>query len=193
LSVQRQFLAGSPLAPFRFGGVVRAPELAPAAVAALDHCATALASHFGLRGINGLDGLWDGNQLWVLEINPRPTASLALLDPRLQAAALRAHLQTAPGAAGSRPDWPAALPRLTDALNPGMAVVYASAQLSIPADFRFPPGCHDLPVLPRVFAAGDPVCSVQVRTGGIEELRALIRTLRECLFALAGADLLSSL
>jgi len=65
--------------------------------------------------------------------------------------------------------------------------------LSIPADFRFPSSCHDLPVLPRTFEPGEPVCSVVVEDGGLGKLRAHIKALRECLNPVAGVDLLSSL
>lgn len=205
LSWQHQFCAPTPRQPWRFGGVV-AVEAANAPWApAIELAASRLADEFGLQGLNGLDALWDGSTLWVLEINPRPPASLTLLSPAARAHWIGAHLATAgapgcDGDAATRDASPGASAAgvcaggfAQHALNAGMAVVYASTRLSIPADFRFPPGCHDLPVPPCTFEAGDPVCSVQTDTGGIEKLRTHIRCLRERLLPLAGADVLSSL
>lgn len=201
----RQYCAPTPGARFRFGGVVALDPRDAAWSAELLRAARGLATAFGLRGLNGLDGLWDGSRLWVLELNPRPTASLALLSDAARAHWMRAHLASAApreacaNAAAQKtelqPEGVAGPDRAPagHALNAGAAVVYASARLSIPADFRFPPGCHDLPALPQDFEAGAPVCSVQVCTGGIEKLRTLIGLLRERLLPVAGADLLSSL
>jgi predicted ATP-grasp superfamily ATP-dependent carboligase len=41
---------------------------------------TYLAEIFGLRGLNGLDFIWHAGRAWAIEINPRPSASLELLD-----------------------------------------------------------------------------------------------------------------
>lgn len=192
LSLQSQFCAPAPQQAWRFGGVV-AVHQAPW-TGALGAAGEALAQAFDLRGLNGIDALWDGERLWVLEINPRPPASLQLLPARWQSGWAARHALTAQSTAGRAPGpAPGRDPDMRHALKAGMAVVYASSRLSIPADFRFPPGCHDLPVLPRSFGPGDPVCSVQARSGGIEKLRTLIGVLRERLLPLAGADVLSSL
>lgn len=205
LSWQQQYCAPVPHQPWRFGGLSAVHPDGTAWAGPLARAAQVLSAHFGLRGLNGIDALWDGARLWILEINPRPPASLSLLPPELRARWMLAHLRTATVAPAQAHvavhsrglPWaaPEGLPEAADrhALNAGMAVVYASGLLSIPADFRFPPGCHDLPALPHTFGSGDPVCSVQVSAGGIEKLRTLIGILRERLLPLAGADILSSL
>lgn len=40
-----------------------------------------LSAVFGLRGLNGLDAVLDGDTLWPVEVNPRWTASMELLEP----------------------------------------------------------------------------------------------------------------
>lgn len=40
-----------------------------------------LSADFGLRGLNGLDAVLDGKTLWPVEVNPRWTASMELLEP----------------------------------------------------------------------------------------------------------------
>ncbi len=40
-----------------------------------------LSAAFELRGLNGLDAVFDGKTLWPVEVNPRWTASMELLEP----------------------------------------------------------------------------------------------------------------
>ena len=40
-----------------------------------------LVAAFGLRGSYGVDFVWDGERARVVEVNPRPTASLEVIDP----------------------------------------------------------------------------------------------------------------
>ena len=68
-----------------------AAELLPALAAAVP----------GLRGYVGLDGVWDGRRLTVLELNPRLTLSYAGLAERLGPAALLGRALAAAGAGGA--------------------------------------------------------------------------------------------
>jgi len=50
-----------------------------------------VAETFQLRGLFGIDFLWDGQNTWLLEINPRPPASLCAYEPRQASQWLAAH------------------------------------------------------------------------------------------------------
>lgn len=214
LSFHQQYLAPSPAYPYRFGGVIAEADIPARARELLTYACVALSQELDLIGLNGLDAIWDGRDLWILEINPRPPASLALYPLDLLAQLFVAHLLSFFNQRGEEtlfgsrlPSFPAALkyPAFLpgdlssllatqhNLLNRGMAIVYASSLLLIPADFRFPPGCHDLPILPRSFQAGEPICSVVASDGGLGKLRAQVKALRECLNPVAGEDLLCSL
>src|SRR5690606_32762933 len=39
-----------------------------------------LASQFGLRGLFGVDFIFDGQQIWIIEINPRVTAASEVVE-----------------------------------------------------------------------------------------------------------------
>ncbi len=41
---------------------------------------TAISREFGLRGLFGIDFIYDGQQIWMTEINPRYTASMELIE-----------------------------------------------------------------------------------------------------------------
>ena len=40
-----------------------------------------LVEAFGLRGPFGVDFVWDGERAWVVEVNPRTTASFEVINP----------------------------------------------------------------------------------------------------------------
>lgn len=53
----------------------------------------ALTSAFRLRGIFGVDAIWDGADIWPIEVNPRYTASVEVLERALDISIVRAHVQ----------------------------------------------------------------------------------------------------
>ena len=67
-------------APFRFGGAVRPAGIGPRLKRRLCADAENLARHLGLRGLNSADFLIEGDTAWLIEINPRPGATLDLFD-----------------------------------------------------------------------------------------------------------------
>ena len=52
-----------------------------------------LAAAFGLRGVFGVDLVWDGARPWVVEVNPRPVASLETIDAAHGVRSFAAHLE----------------------------------------------------------------------------------------------------
>ncbi len=63
----------------------------------LRHCSVELVRSTGLVGLNGLDFLFDGNEPCVLEINPRPTATIDLYDADFDNGLLAFHLRACRG------------------------------------------------------------------------------------------------
>ena len=65
-------------------GNVVPPRLGEAQQRALTVAARAICAHlaaaFGLRGLFGVDLVWDGERAWVVEVNPRPTGSLESVE-----------------------------------------------------------------------------------------------------------------
>ena len=68
-------------------------ELAGAAQAICTH----LAGTFGLRGLFGVDLVWDGEGAWVVEVNPRPTGSLECVEMAYEVGVFAAHLEGCAG------------------------------------------------------------------------------------------------
>jgi predicted ATP-grasp superfamily ATP-dependent carboligase len=153
------------------------PVEVPAAVARLVGDAVRLLSaEFGLRGWCSLDFIRDGDAIGVLEVNPRPPASLSLYARRgLIDAQLRACLQ------GELPR-PAAF---AAARVGGSEIVYARRPLQLDeagarriADW---PDAHDLPAAGARFDAGDPVCSLGADAASAAQVEAILEAGRDAL------------
>lgn len=139
-----------------YSGAARLTSGLPRQGDALLAAARRLTQTLGLRGLNGIDFMLDQNGWKLLELNPRPTATLELWDVAPMPSLLSLHVQAC---RGRLPD---ALPSL--AWSMAMAVVYAGEQLAIPASFVWPDWCSDLPAAGSLIAAGEPICTV--RAGG---------------------------
>ncbi len=161
-----------------WSGAARLAGRLPSQGDALLVAARRLTQALGLRGINGIDFILDQRGWKLLELNPRPTATLELWDVAPMPSLLKLHVQACRGRL------PASLPSLSGSL--AMAVVYAGEQVTIPADFIWPDWCSDLPAAGSRIAPGEPICTVRaagennaVATYWAEELRSsILRRLR---------------
>ncbi|MEN3279252.1 MAG: uncharacterized protein V7607_392 [Solirubrobacteraceae bacterium] len=148
-----------------------------------------LAAAFAMRGLFGVDVIWDGERAWTIEVNPRPTASLEAIEA-IRARppdAFDAHLR---GCAGE-------LPRVEidggDAA--GKAVLFATADVIIGDSERWlERGVRDVPHPGERIAAGRPICTL-VAVGatpedvvaGLEEQAARLRAeVEPCVEVAAG-------
>jgi predicted ATP-grasp superfamily ATP-dependent carboligase len=109
-----------------------------------------LASAFALRGLFGVDFIWDGERAWTVEVNPRPTASLEAIRG---VNAFRAHLQ---GCAGKLPSVDAA-----GSGAAGKAVLFATDDVVVGDSERWlERGVRDVPHPGERIASGRPICTV---------------------------------
>jgi uncharacterized protein len=124
------------------------------AVAARTICAH-LALAFGLRGLFGVDLVWDGERAWVIEVNPRPTGSLECVEAAHGVGVFGAHLEACEGRLPSIPLAPA---RRRAA---GKAILFATQDLRVGDTRGWPArGIRDVPHPRERIAAGHPVCTL---------------------------------
>lgn len=142
---------------FVFSGVVNCTGLPDKHKALVSGWLEQLVPAFGLKGLNSLDFIYAGECSYVLEINPRPSASMQLYDEDL----LVRHIQACEGTVGAAS---AALTPEIGRLKPppqiGYQVVYAEQDLTVPVQFEWPPWCMDLPKPGDRCRAGQPICSI---------------------------------
>jgi predicted ATP-grasp superfamily ATP-dependent carboligase len=137
-----------------------------------------LASAFALRGLFGVDFMWDGERAWTVEVNPRPTASLEAIEAAYGVGVFDAHLRAC---AGELPRIGVGGPEFSGAA--GKAVLFATEDVVIGDSVRWlERGVRDVPHPGERIAAGRPICTVvttsttpQDALAGLEERAARLR------------------
>ena len=136
---------------FVFSGVVNNADLPEAHKGLITDRLKQIVPLFELRGLNSLDFIYEDDCSYVLEINPRPSASMQLYDQDLLSRHIQASTRTASFATGTLS---------LSAYSTGYQVVYAEHDFIIPDYFEWPPWCMDLPKPGNMCRAGQPICSI---------------------------------
>ncbi len=171
--------------PFVYCGAVGPVALLPAVAAAVIAVVRSLAATFALRGLGSLDFMLDGDQVQVLEVNPRPPASMALYSgnghPAASSSIVADHVRACLQGVLPQQTMPTASPTVR-----GTEIVFAPHRLwlseSAAQRLAGNPACHDLPAAALQFDVGDPVCSVSASGTGAEQVRALLDRGREAVY-----------
>lgn len=184
LGVTRQLVGDSILhaAPFQYCGSIGPVMLPPATVATLTRIAGALVDEFELRGLFGVDFVLNGDEPWPVEVNPRYTASIEVLERATGQAFLNLHAGAFTGS-------------IVNEVVPaddcqGKFILYASAS------FTFPPSgpwddearlalddparrLADIPMPGEPITAGHPILTLFCKRA---ELESTIREVGESAF-----------
>jgi len=135
---------------FVFSGVINSCDLSDAHKAEITGWLKQMVSAFGLKGLNSLDFIYADDCSYILEINPRPSASMQLYEQDL----LNRHVGATSVALSPE------VGRLKSPPQTGYQVVYAEHDLIIPDHFEWPDWCMDLPKPGNMCRAGQPLCSI---------------------------------
>jgi predicted ATP-grasp superfamily ATP-dependent carboligase len=172
LGINQQLVQRIGARPFVFCGVVGPVPMDAALTQRVERAVRALAAEFELRGLGSLDFMHDGDAFAVLEVNPRPPASVALYRNQRP---IEAHLRAC--REGVLPE------RAPQALTHGTEIVFARHTLRLSGaaarELAAQPQCHDLPRAGSVFAAGDPLCSVSAQGGSALDVVAQLAGRRD--------------
>lgn len=193
LGVNRQIVRRLGARPYVFRGCIGPVAVAPGVWRTLEGMLDALTADFGLRGLNGLDFLLDDERVNVLELNPRPPASIALYREALAGGLVRAHV--AASLEGRLPDAPARGAGGAGAAlrQRGFEIVFAHRHCKLSgraADALAQPAwCHDLPAPGTHVARGEPLCSVAAAGNTVADVEAqLLQRRRQISFLLEQID-----
>lgn len=139
--------------PFLFVGAVNRAELTRVQRAEVADYVARLTRAVGLKGLNSLDFMRDGAVCRVLEINPRPSATLALYDPDIPEGLCARHIRACRGELGGV--WPERY-RVR-----GFRVWFAPRDIVLPMAWDWPEWCADRPVPNSLVTAGEPFCTIE--------------------------------
>ncbi len=165
-AVSRQWT--SPLArrPFRYAGAAGSVELDPDLEARLIEAALAATEQLELKGMVSLDFLVENDDAWLLEINPRPGATLDVFDD--QAGTLfKAHLDASQGgdpAALLAAEWHPPIARAA-------AFLYADRGPLTVREVNWPHWVADRPRPGSTVGAGQPLATVLAEGTALDEVR----------------------
>ena len=159
--------------PFRFGGIIGPVALPAPAEATLHLALGVLVAHFQLRGLGSLDALLDGDQVHLLELNPRPPASLQLYPAAAGQGVVAAHLNACLHGRLPPAPWPTHAP-----LVRGLRLVHTPTMLyitsALSAQLAAWPGVQDVPPPGTHLASGDPLCSLHCGATSVAAVQAVL-------------------
>lgn len=167
--------------PYVYRGGIGPVVLPPGARLRLEAMLGRLVSGLGLCGLNGIDFILSGDEPLLIELNPRPTATLALFDSAIPGGLMQAHVEVCRGAAvsGFR------VGQLAEVR--GSEVVYARRAGVVDTELgEWMAGqgwCRDVPAAGTRHAFGDPVCSVIAQGRDAAEVECALAAHRD---AVAG-------
>lgn len=168
LGFNEQWCSPTPFSPYRFGGLVSHTLLSEAAQNKLTEFVQLITQKLALKGLNSCDCLVQNDDVFVLEINPRLSASVGLYQAK------RGNLFAAHVAAclGQLDEWP-----VVKKQSHALQVIYANNTAKVPTDMDWPEWVCDIPQPNSVIPAGAPICSViaEARTAKLAKRKVLER------------------
>jgi predicted ATP-grasp superfamily ATP-dependent carboligase len=149
----RQWVSPAPAAPYRYGGAVRLRRFDRAQAEMIGDWLSGLTRRAGLVGLCSADFIHGADGYRLVEINPRPGATLDIFDSA-EAPLMEAHLRAARGEAYR-------LPRFADSM--ASMITYAAAPVPQFPAIEWPDWTADHQSPGTILIAGDPVCTVFAR------------------------------
>jgi predicted ATP-grasp superfamily ATP-dependent carboligase len=166
LGFSEQWAAPTSRAKWRYGGAARPAGLSQDLEARLTDSVERVAECFSLKGLGSADFLVNGEDFYLLEINPRPGATLDIFDSEAEPL-LRIHLE---GVLDNR--LPTALRNLPAAT--ASAIVYAPEPITVSQTMIWPDWTFDRPRIGERIDKDRPICTVWARSRTTVEARRLV-------------------
>jgi predicted ATP-grasp superfamily ATP-dependent carboligase len=182
LGVSRQLVGEDWLhaPPFRYCGSIGPLAMEPGLQGRLEHLGRELAVRTGARGLFGIDGILAEDSFWPVEVNPRYTASVEVLEYATGLCAMHHHRRAFDDSVEAVPPGPAVG-------VVGKAILYAREDgvfpadgpwretLDAPASVEEMPAFADIPCAGSRMDAGRPVLTLMCREATMEACLAALR------------------
>jgi uncharacterized protein len=149
VGLSMQWAAPTQASPFRYGGAAGPIDIEPSHAREIARSVALIASEFDLIGLNSADFLVSDDAVWLLEINPRPGATLDVFESN-EAPLFARHIAACEG-------------RLTPASRSmtfkAAEIVYAPHDIVVRSEGNWPDWAVDRSPAGTLIAAGDPLCT----------------------------------
>jgi predicted ATP-grasp superfamily ATP-dependent carboligase len=170
LGFSAQWSSPTPRQPYRYGGAVRPAQLSPCTAASLSAVVHRITAAMSLVGLNSADFLVEGERFWLLEINPRPGATLDIFE-KTDESLFAQHMAACAGKLVPGSLYP-----------PGAKaaeIVYAEDDIPSLPVLDWPDWTSDRPLVGSTIKAGEPLCTVHACSLAVTGARALAGKRRE--------------
>jgi predicted ATP-grasp superfamily ATP-dependent carboligase len=174
LGFSAQWSLPKPRQPYRYGGAVRPALLAPRTAAALTAAVETLGAALSLVGLNSADFLVDDDRFWLLEVNPRPGATLDIFEPA-EGSLFARHMAACDGELVA--------PSQYSEGAKAAAIAYAERTIEAMPPLDWPDWTADRPIAGSAIKAGEPLCTVYACGSAAPGARALADERRKMVLA----------
>jgi len=166
LGFSEQWTAPSKRSPWRYGGAVSPARVAAAPEEAMVLAVERATSAFKIKGLASADFMVEGQSALLLEINPRPGATVDIFDSPAHPL-IGLHLD-----AVMRAKFPRAALSLEGAM--ASAIVFAHKRVAVPLAMSWPVWVGDRPRPGEIIDKNRPICTVWARAGTKARAKSLV-------------------
>jgi len=175
LGFSEQWTAPAPRRRWRYGGAVQPASVPEDAADAMARAVTLLAAAFGLKGLGSADFVLAQNQPLLIEINPRPGATLDIFACAKKPL-LKLHIDAVLD--GTLPRKPLVFEGAAAA-----SIVHVPMGAIVPRSMTWPSWAADLPKPGERIDKQRPICTVLARAGTEARAKRLAETRKASLLA----------
>jgi methenyltetrahydromethanopterin cyclohydrolase len=150
--------------PFILGSIITPATIPPPLLTTLNDAIQQLALHFNLIGFNSLDFIIKNDELYLLELNPRPSASIQLVKQPHNI--FHIHKTACKNAAH---------PMLlkNESLYRGLFYVFAQNDYLVTAEMQWPEQTIDRPIEGTLIKKSSPICSLLLNAKSRHKLQEI--------------------
>ena len=149
IGLSMQWTAPTRASPFRYGGAAGPIDIEPSHAREIARSVALIASEFDLVGLNSADFLVSDDAVWLLEINPRPGATLDVFESN-EAPLFARHIAACEGCL---------TPASRSMTFKAAEIVYAPHDIVVRGQGNWPDWAVDRSAPGTLIAAGDPLCT----------------------------------
>lgn len=178
LGFSTQWSSPTTLHPYRYGGAVRPAPLHEGTAESLTDAVRRLVSAVPLVGMNSVDFLVADGAFWLLEVNPRPGATIDIFEH--DHSLFARHVDACNGVLPSEP------PHFDGAM--ASAIVYAGSDIAQVPSVDWPEWTADRPIAGSSVKAEQPFCTVMAQAENAIEARYIVERRAVDILARAKVD-----